>query len=142
MTRYFFQIAGNVVEAKVTANRSDWSDVAIPAVLTEVDESTYESVVESSTLNPDGTYTPPVKTSRKLTKFKFLRLLTPAEYAGMFSQSDPTLAYGAACFESAPDPFNIDDPLVSQMLNYCVSTGALTQARKDQLWSEMQAAAV
>jgi hypothetical protein len=144
MTRYFFQCVSAVVEAKVTVNRSDWASVEIPAALTEVDESTYASVVEGSTANPDGTYTPPVMPARskRLGKFTFLRLLTPTEYAGMFSQSDPTLAYGVACFEAAPDPFNIDDPLVGQMLNYCVSSGVLTQARKDELWAAMQAAAI
>lgn len=78
---------------------------------------------------------------RRLTKFAFLRLLTPAEYAEMFVQTDPLLAYGVACFNAAPDPFDIDDPLVGQMLDYCVQVGALTAARRAELWSAMEAAA-
>jgi len=80
---------------------------------------------------------------RRLAKFDFLRLLTPVEYAAMFGQqSDPVLAHGVALFHAAPDPFDIDDPLVESMLAYCVGSGALTQARKDALWAAMEAAAV
>jgi hypothetical protein len=79
--------------------------------------------------------------SRRLSKFTFLRLLTPAEYAAMLTQTDPLLAYGVACFQAAPDPFDIDDPLVGQMLGYCVASGVLTQARRDALWAAMEQAA-
>lgn len=82
-----------------------------------------------------------VAASSSLSKFAFLRLLTPEEYAGMFLPSDPVLAYGVACFEAASDPFRIDDPLVTQMLDYCVQAGVLTQARRDALWAAMQEAA-
>ena len=78
---------------------------------------------------------------RRLSKFTFLRLLTPTEYGGMFNVTDPMLAYGVACFQAAPDPFNIDDPLVAQMLDYCVSSGVMTASRRADLWAEMEAAA-
>ena len=92
--------------------------------------------------NEDGTYTPPAPAPvlRRLSKFAFLRLLTPTEYSAMFGQqSDPMLAYGVAMFQAAPDPFNIDDPMVSQMLDYCVTVGALTPQRRTDLWLAMEA---
>lgn len=75
---------------------------------------------------------------RRLSKFAFLRLLTPAEYAAMFGSSDPLLHYGVACYEAAPDPFDIDDPLVSIMLDGCVTAGVLTADRRASLWAHMQ----
>jgi hypothetical protein len=56
-------------------------------------------------------------------------------------QSDPQLAYGVAMFQAAPDPFDIDNPLVAQMLDYCVQVNALSEARRDALWAGMEAAA-
>ena len=144
MTRYFFEFNNGVVAHKLTADRSDWSGVQVSQSLHEVDEATFVATPEGSVVNEDGTYTPPAPAPvvRRLSKFAFLRLLTPTEYSAMFGQqSDPMLAYGVAMFQAAPDPFNIDDPLVAQMLGYCVAVGALTQARCDALWAAMEAAA-
>ena len=143
MTRYFLEYVDGLVANKLQADRSDWSDVVIPESLHEVDEATFLRTREGSTVNEDGTYTPPAPAPvlRRLSKFAFLRLLTPTEYSAMFGQqSDPMLAYGVAMFQAAPDPFNIDDPMVSQMLDYCVTVGALTPQRRTDLWLAMEAA--
>jgi hypothetical protein len=44
-------------------------------------------------------------------------------------------------FQAAPDPFDIDNPLVEQMLDYCVQVNALSPARRAALWAGMEAAA-
>jgi ferredoxin len=143
--RLFFALTDDVVTGKISASRESWDDAPAQPDLLQVDADTFQSVsmgsrYESST----GTFTPPAPatTSRRLGKYAFVRLLTPSEYAAMFGQqSDSTLAYGVACFQAAPDPFDIDDPLVAQMLNYCVAAGVLTQARRDTLWASMEQAA-
>jgi len=33
-----------------------------------------------------------------------------------------------------------DDPMVSQMLDYCASSGVMTASRRADLWAEMEAA--
>ena len=99
MTRYFLEYVDGLVANKLQADRSDWSDVVIPESLHEVDEATFLRTREGSTVNEDGTYTPPAPAPvlRRLSKFAFLRLLTPTEYSAMFGQqSDPMLAYGVA----------------------------------------------
>lgn len=58
-TRYFFYIVLDVVVAHVTASQANWDDVTIPSSLREVDAATFEAVVDGSTANDDGTYTPP-----------------------------------------------------------------------------------
>ena len=144
MTRYFFEYNNGIVMHKLAVDRSDWFGVQISQSLHEVDEATFVATPEGSLANEDGTYTPPapVPVVRRLSKFAFLRLLTPTEYSAMFGQqSDQMLAYGVAMFQAAPDPFNIDDPIVSQMLDYCVQVGALTAERRTALWSAMEAAA-
>jgi hypothetical protein len=79
---------------------------------------------------------------RRLSKFAFLQLLTPAEYVEMFTpQNDPMIAYGIALFHAAPDPFNIDDPLTESLLAYCVGTGKLTADRMAELLAGMAAQA-
>jgi hypothetical protein len=144
VVRYFLQVSpGGLVHARLRAARAEWSDVEIPPDLREVSAATYAAVPDGSTANADGTYTPPapVVAPRRLTKFAFLRLLTPTEYAAMFGpQDDPLLAYGVAMFNAAPDPFNIDDPLVAQMLDYCVQVGVITAPRRAELWGAMEAA--
>ena len=144
MARYFLTIRNQVVVGKLQVERANWEEVDIPSDLTEVTEQIFQTVEAGSTANADGTFTPPTPAPvvRRIRKYDFFRLLTPTEYGAMFNQSDPTLAYGVALFQSAPDPFNIDDPVVTQMLNYCVQVNALTQARKDELWAGMQAAAI
>lgn len=142
-TKFFLEIASGVVTGKLTAARQEWEGVEIPDALREVDAGTYASVVEFSTANADGSYTAPASSSgvRRLSKFAFLGLLTPQEYASMFTQTDPQLVYGVAMFNAAADPFDIDNPLVAQMLDYCVSVGALTAQRRAELWAAMEAAA-
>lgn len=142
-TRYFVEVRDGVVCNKLEASQADWSDVSIDPALTAVTAAVFATVSEGSTANADGTFTPPsVVSVRRLSKFAFLRLLTPTEYAAMFGQqSDPMLAYGVAMFNAANDPFNIDDPLVAQMLDYCVQVGALTASRRAELWAAMEAAA-
>jgi len=141
-TRYFVEVREGAVHNQLTASRADWSGVTIAPALTEVSEAVFATAVEGATANADGTFTPPPDPApvRRLSKFAFIQLLTPAEYAAMFTQADPVLAQGAALFQAAVDPFNIDDPLVASMLAYCVGSGVLTQARKDALWAAMQAA--
>ena len=136
---YAFKFDGNIIEQAVCY---DGTDVHIPAGYVEVDEATWSQVSAGYIKNADGTFSAPAPTVRRIRKYDFFRLLTPTEYGAMFNQTDPTLAYGVALFQSAPDPFNIDDPVVAQMLNYCVQVNALTQARKDELWAGMQAAAI
>lgn len=58
-TKYFFYIVENVVVAHVTASQATWDDVTIPPDLREVDAATFAAVVDGSTCNADGTYTPP-----------------------------------------------------------------------------------
>jgi hypothetical protein len=143
-TRYFLELDGGIVKGSVMAARSDWATVNIPLAWVQVTADIYANTPKGSIQNADGTFTPPTPAPvvRRIRKYDFFRLLTPTEYGAMFNQSDPTLAYGVALFQSAPDPFNIDDPIVTQMLNYCVQVNALTQARKDELWAGMQAAAI
>jgi hypothetical protein len=78
---------------------------------------------------------------RTLSKVAMLKLLTPTEYGAMFAVSDPVLAQGVALF-SAASAIDLLDPVVTQLLDYCVTVGALTHARRDALWAAMQAAAV
>lgn len=59
VTRYFLEIDGTTVKAHLMASRQDWDGVEIPTVLREVDATTYQAVVDESTANEDGTYTPP-----------------------------------------------------------------------------------
>ena len=138
MTIYAFKFEGNLVVQTICY---EGVDITLPEEYTEVDETTWHQVKAGYTKNLDGTFSAP-SLPRKLRKYDFFSLLTPTEYGAMFNQTDPTLAYGVALFQSAPDPFNIDDPVVTQMLNYCVQVNALTQARKDELWASMQAAAI
>lgn len=127
--QYFIQRdASDAVVRRIA--REGAEAVAPPAGFLEVTEAEYGAAAFAPVVSP-----------RTLSKFAFLRLLTPDEYAAMFVQTDPLLAYGMACFQAAPDPFAIDDPLVAQMLDYCVQTGALTQARRDALWAAMEGAA-
>lgn len=134
----YAKIENNIV---VESTRCEGDDVRVPDGYLELTEDVWVNVPAGSRQSSDGTFVPPPK-SRVITKFVFLRLLTPTEYAAMFGQqSDPMLAYGVAMFNAAPDPFNIDDPLVAQMLDYCVSVGALTAARRAELWAAMEAAA-
>lgn len=58
-TRYFFYMVSDVVVAHVTASQANWNDVTIPDSLREVDAAAFEAVVDGSTCNEDGTYTPP-----------------------------------------------------------------------------------
>jgi len=141
-TRYFLELNGTTVVGHVIATRSDWDTTAIPSTWLQVTNDVYASTLRGSVQQADGSFLPPTPSmpARRLSKFAFLRLLDPTEYAGMFTQTEPTLAYGVACFHVAPDPFDMDDPLVAQMLDYCVATGALTHARRDALWAAMQAA--
>jgi hypothetical protein len=144
ITRYFVEVRNGVVHNQLTVSRQDWSDVTIQPELTEVSEAVFATAATGATANADGTFTPQQAPTpeRRLSKFAFLRLLTPTEYTAMFGQqSDPMLAYGVGMFNAAQDPFNIDDPLVAQMLDYCVSVGALTAARRAELWAAMEAAA-
>lgn len=139
-SQWFAQVVDDVVTATLFIER-DESDPAwqqIPPNLVRVEE---DVPLGSRYVNGIFIPPPPVAPLRLLSKFAFLRLLTPSEYASMFTQTDPQLVYGVACFNAANDPFNIDDPLVPQMLDYCVAVGALTQARRDALWAAMEAAA-
>ena len=140
-SQWFAQIADNVVTATLLVSRDESDPVwqQIPPNLVRADE---DVPLGSRYVNGIFIPPPPLAPVRLLSKFAFLRLLTPMEYASMFLQTDPQLVYGVACFNAAADPFNIDDPLVAQMLAYCVTVGALTQARKDELWNAMQVAAV
>lgn len=142
-TRYFLEMAEDVVKGSVMASRSDWATTTVPETWLQVSADVYQATPQGSVRQPDGTFIPPSPAApvRRLTKFAFLRLLTPTEYGAMFNQTDPMLAYGVACFEAAPDPFNIDDPLVVQMLDYAVVVGALTQTRRNELWAAMEAVA-
>jgi len=142
-TRYFLVMDGQTVIGRVNASRADWSGVDIPAIWQQVEASAADTPI-GSVRQPDGSFVPPPPpvVARRLAKFAFLGLLTPAEYAAMFGQqSDPQLAYGVAMFQAAPDPFDIDNPLVAQMLDYCVQVNALSPARRAALWAGMEAAA-
>jgi hypothetical protein len=138
-SQWFAQVTDNVVTASLLVSRDEsdpvWQNIPSNLIATE-----YEVAVNSTYVDGIFTPPPPVVPPRVLSKFAFLRLLTPTEYAAMFTQTDPMLVYGVACFNAADDPFDIDNPLVMQMLDYCVATGALTQARKDELWATMEAA--
>jgi hypothetical protein len=133
-----------VVHGKVTNTLCVSRDAKDPAwdTLPPSYVETEDEIAIGSTY-ANGIFTPPapIVQPRLLSKFAFLRLLTPTEYASMFTQTDPMLVYGVACFNAAADPFDIDNALVPQMLEYCVAIGALTQTRKDELWATMQAAA-
>lgn len=139
-SQWFAQVADDVVTATLFVSRDANDPVwqQIPPNLVQADE---DVPLGSQYVNGIFIPPPPLPPLRLLTKFAFLRLLTPAEYAAMFTQTDPQLVYGVACFHAANDPFNIDDLLVSQMLDYCVAVGALTQVRRDALWTAMEAAA-
>lgn len=142
-TRYFLVMDGQTVTGHVNASRADWSGVDIPSIWQQVEASAADTPV-GSVRQPNGSFVPPAPPMvvRRLAKFAFLGLLTPSEYAAMFGQqNDATLAYGVAMFHAAPDPFNIDDPLVAQMLDHCVQVGALSAERRASLWLAMQAAA-
>jgi len=140
-SQWYAQVSNGIVIGTLLVNRDDsdpdWAHIAPDLIPTDAEvplDSTYAN----------GVFTPPLPVTppRVLSKFAFIRLLTPTEYVSMFTQADPMLIYGVACFNAAADQFNIDDPMVTQMLDYCVAVGALTQTRKDELWTAMQAAAM
>jgi hypothetical protein len=137
--RWFVELEESVVINTLCVSRdaTDPAWATIPATMIPT-----ETEVPIGSTYANGVFTPPVPPAapRLLTKFAFLRLLTPVEYAAMFTQTDAQLVYGVACFDAAADPFDIDNPLVGQMLDYCVAVGALTQARRDALWTAMQSA--
>jgi hypothetical protein len=136
--QWFAQVNDGVVIASLLIDRAA-DDPAWDNIPSNLIPTPYEMAIGSTYV--DGVFTPPpVVRPRLLLKFAFLRLLTPTEYGSMFTQTDPMLVYGVACFNAAPDPFNIDDALVTQMLDYCVTSGALTLARKTELWATMEAA--
>ena len=84
---------------------------------------------------------PPPVTVLRIKKTSFIDILTPTEYVAMLGpQTDPQLAWGVGLYDAASDPFLTEDPQVEMMLNYCASTGVLTQARADQIYAEMIAA--
>jgi hypothetical protein len=138
-SKWFAYIVNNKVSNTLCVSR-DAEDPAWDTLPPSYVETEHEIAIGSTYVN--GLFTPPaaIVQPRLLSKFAFLRLLTPTEYALMFTQTDPMLVYGVACFNAAPDPFNIDDTLVTQMLDYCVTSGALTLARKTELWATMEAA--
>ena len=141
-TRYFFAFDGTLVVSHVEASQAEWSDEP-QAGLVRVDSETFDAVANGSTLNPDGTYTPPPPpvTVLRIKKTSFIDILTPTEYVAMLGpQTDPQLAWGVGLYDAASDPFMTEDPQVEMMLNYCASTGVLTQARADQIYAEMIAA--
>lgn len=139
-SQWFAQLANDVVTATLLVSRDEsdpvWQNIPVNLVRADEDVPLGSRYVNGVFIPP-----PPLASLRMLSKFAFLRLLTPIEYAAMFTQTDPQLVYGVACFNAANDPFNIDDPLVPQMLDYCVAVGALTQARRGALWAAMEAAA-
>lgn len=141
-TRYFFEFDGTLVVSHIEASQAEWSDEP-QAGLVRVDSETFYSVENGSTLNPDGTYTPPPPpvTVLRIKKTAFIDILTPTEYVAMLGpQTDPQLAWGVGLYDAASDPFMTEDPQVEMMLNYCASTGVLTQARANQIYAEMIAA--
>jgi hypothetical protein len=84
---------------------------------------------------------PPPVTVLRIKKTAFIDILTPTEYVAMLGpQTDPQLAWGVGLYDAASDPFLTEDPQVEMMLNYCASTGVLTQARANQIYAEMIAA--
>ena len=81
---------------------------------------------------------PPPVTVLRITKTSFIDILTPTEYVAMLGpQTDPQLAWGVGLYDAASDPFLTEDPQVEMMLNYCASTGVLTQVRADEIYAEM-----
>ena len=141
-TRYFFTFDGTLVVSHLEASQAEWSDEP-QAGLVRVDSETFDAVANGSTLNPDGTYTPPPPpvTVLRIKKTAFIEILTPTEYVAMLGpQTDPQLAWGVGLYDAASDPFLTEDPQVETMLNYCASTGVLTQARANQIYAEMIAA--
>ena len=81
---------------------------------------------------------PPPVTVLRIKKTAFIDILTPTEYVAMLGpQTDPQLAWGVGLYDAASDPFMTEDPQVEMMLNYCASTGVLTQARANQIYAEM-----
>lgn len=138
-TRFFFVFDGTLVVSHIEASQADWSDEP-QAGLVRVDSETFYAVANGSTLNPDGTYTPPPPpvTVLRIKKTSFIDILTPTEYVAMLGpQTDPQLAWGVGLYDAASDPFLTEDPQVEGMLNYCASTGVLTQARANQIYAEM-----
>ena len=141
-TRYFFTFNGTLVVSHIDSSQAEWPDEP-QAGLVRVDSETFYAVPNGSTLNPDGTYTPPPPpvTVLRIKKSSFITILTPTEYVAMLGpQTDPQLAWGVGLYDAASDPFLTEDPQVEMMLNYCASTGVLTQARADQIYAEMIAA--
>ena len=77
----------------------------------------------------------------KTRKQDLIAALTPAEYVAMLGpQTDPMLAWSAAMFAAASDPFTLSDPRVGTTLAYCVSNGLLTQVRADAIAAALLAA--
>ena len=87
-----------------------------------------------------GIFTPPPPpvTVLRIKKTDFIDILTPTEYVAMLGpQTDPQLAWGVGLYDAASDPFLTEDPQVEMLLNYCASTGVLTQARADDIYAAM-----
>lgn len=79
-TRYFFEFDGTLVVSHIEASQAEWSDEP-QAGLVRVDSETFYLVENGSTLNPDGTYTPPPPpvTVLRIKKTAFIDILTPTE---------------------------------------------------------------
>jgi hypothetical protein len=86
-------------------------------------------------------FPPPV---RKLSRFKFIQLMTPTEYLqlkALAAGGDTSVIYALEML-SLVEHVETGHPLVSQMLAYVVSINMMTQARADEIRDAFYAAAV
>lgn len=83
----------------------------------------------------DGAFLPPVQT-RRWTAFEFLNRFTPVERAAirLGSMSDPALADFLMMSQAAQEIVS-DDPMTAAGMDYLVSLGILTPARRAEILS-------
>lgn len=86
-------------------------------------------------------FPPPV---RKLSRFKFIQLMTPTEYLQLKARAaagDTSMIYALEML-SLVEHVETGHPLVSQMLAHVVSINLMTQARADEIRDAFYATAV
>ena len=82
----------------------------------------------------------PVVPQTRVSKSQVISVLTPAEWATANNSTDPGVMWGMAQFLAA-DYVDLADPRFSEIFGALVSKGIVTQARADQIYTDLMALA-
>jgi hypothetical protein len=82
----------------------------------------------------------PVAPKTRVSKSQVISVLTPQEWASANGSTDPDVVWGMAQFQLA-DYVDLSDPRFSQIMGGLVAKGIVTQARADQIYTDLMALA-